>query len=148
VIETLTGALVEAATNDTDRELSVARPSRSVSAVRDASRVPARIARWEACVANRESHRNPKARNPRSSAQGTYQFLDRLWRTSLAGQVAARLRDHGLPRSQSRLVRDYLTGHEIATWPAVYQTIGFLEVNARGGSYHWKLAGSTCEAWR
>ena len=148
MIETLTGALVEVATNDTDRELSVTRPSRSVSAVRDASRVPSRLARWEACVANRESHRNPKARNPRSSAQGTYQFLDRLWRTSLAAQVAARLRDHGLPRTQSRLVRDYLTGHEIATWPAVYQTIGFIEVNQRGGAYHWRLAGSRCEGLR
>jgi len=148
MIDHLIGAALEAATAVTDRELHVARPSRSVSAVRQAATVPSRLARWEACVANRESHRNPKARNPRSSAQGTYQFLDRLWRTSLAAQVAARLRDHGLPRHQSRLVRDYLTGHEIATWPAVYQTIGFLEVNARGGSYHWRLAGSSCEGLR
>lgn len=148
MLDLITAAAVEVASNDTDRELSVARPSRSVSAVRKAATVPARLAKWEACVANRESHRNPKARNPRSSAQGTYQFLDRLWRTSLASQVAARLRDHGLPRHQSRLVRDYLSAHEIATWPGVYQTIGFLEVNARGGSYHWRLAGSTCERWR
>ena len=34
---------------DPGRELAVARPSRSVSAVRDASRVPARWARFAAC---------------------------------------------------------------------------------------------------
>jgi len=148
VIETLTGALVEVAANDTDRELSVARPSRSVSAVRDASRFPQSMTAWARCVAERESGGSATARNSRSSAQGRYQFLDRLWRQSLAGQVAARLRDHGLPRPQARLVRDYLRGHEIATWPAVYQDIGFIEVNQRGGAYHWRLAGSRCEGLR
>ena len=148
MLDLLTGAALEVAANDTDRELSVARPSRSVSAVRDASRFPASMLAWARCVAERESGGSATARNPRSSAQGRYQFLDRLWRQSLAAQVAARLRDHGLPRPQARLVRDYLRGHEIATWPAVYQDIGFIEVNARGGAYHWRLAGSVCEGYR
>ena len=148
MIETLIGAAVEAATTDTDRELSIARPSRSVSAVRDASRVPARWQRFAACVANRESHNNPKARNPRSSAQGMYQFLDRSWRHGLAHMVAARLHDHGLPWPQAKKVRTYLRAHEIAAWPAPYQTIGFVAVVSAGGSYHWRLAGSSCEAWR
>lgn len=38
MIELITAAAVEAATDDRDRELSVARPSRSVSAVRDANK--------------------------------------------------------------------------------------------------------------
>lgn len=131
-----------------DRELSVRRPSRSVSSVREAAVVPKRWRQYHDCVALRESHFNPKARNPRSSAQGTYQFLDRLWRESLAGQVAARLRDHGLDRPTARKVRDHLTSIEIARWPAVYQTIGWNEVVTRGGAYHWRLAGSRCEAYR
>ena len=45
-------------------------------------------------------------------------------------------------------LNDYLRGHEIATWPAVYQDIGFIEVNERGGAYHWRLAGSRCEGLR
>lgn len=140
-------AAVEVAA-DNDRALTVARPSRSVSAVREASTFPRSMVAWAKCVAQRESHGNPKARNPYSSAQGRYQFLDRLWRESLAGQVAARLRDHGLPKPQAAKVRSYLAGREIATWPAVYQDIGFIEVNTRGGSYHWRLAGSRCEAYR
>jgi len=145
MLDTMIGAAVEVvAVTDRDRELAVARPSRSVSAVREAARVPARWSAWERCVALRESHRNPKARNPRSSAQGTYQFLDRLWRDSLAAQVAARLRDNGLPRKTARAVDNHLASIEIARWPAVYQTIGFLEVNARGGAYHWRLSGSRC----
>jgi len=143
------GALVETlATADDRRELSVTRPSRSVSSVRLAATFPRSMVAWARCVADRESGGSATARNPRSSAQGRYQFLDRLWRQSLAAQVAARLRDHGLPRPQARLVRDYLRDHEIATWPAVYQDIGFIEVNARGGAYHWRLAGSRCEGLR
>ncbi len=147
MIDTILSAAVEVAA-DNDRELSIARPSRSVSAVREASRVPSRWQRFAACVAHRESHNNPKARNPRSSAQGTYQFLDRSWRSGLAHMVAARLHDHGLPWTQAKKVRTYLRAHEIAAWPATYQTIGFVAVVNAGGSYHWRLAGSTCERWR
>ena len=148
MIDTVLGAALEVATDNTDRELAVARPSRSVSAVREASRFPASMRAWASCVAQRESGGSPTARNSASSAQGRYQFLDRLWRTSLAGQVAARLRHYGLPKSDATKVRDWLRAHEIAAWPAVYQDIGFIEVNARGGSYHWRLAGSRCEGLR
>lgn len=147
MIDSIIGAAVEVATQP-DRELSVTRPSRSVSAVRDASRIPGRWRLFEKCVALRESHRNPKARNGSSSAQGTYQFLDRSWRSGLAHMVAARLHDHGLPWTQAKKVRTYLRAHEIAAWPATYQTIGFVAVVNAGGSYHWRLAGSTCEAYR
>ena len=148
MIETLTGALVEAATNDTDREWAVSRPSRSVSAVRDASAVPANLRAFHDCVVARESGGSPSARNPRSSAQGLYQFLDRSWRPGLAYMVADRLRANGATRQQGRAVRSWLAGREIATWPATYQTVGFVEVVTRGGSYHWRLAGSRCEQYR
>lgn len=144
----IASAVLAGPSADNDRELAVRRPSRSVSAVREAATFPRSMRAWADCVAERESHHNPKARNPASSAQGKFQFLDRLWRTSLAGQVAARLRDHGLPRSAAADVRQYLQRTEIARWPAVYQDIGFIEVNLRGGSYHWRLAGSRCEAYR
>lgn len=147
--ETLIGAAVDVlARHDADREWSVARPDRSVSAVRDASAVPARWRPFEKCVARRESHRNPKARNPRSSAMGTYQFLDHSWRSGLAFMVAARLREHGTTKAQARKVRQWLQRHEIARWPATYQTIGFVAVVSAGGSFHWRLAGSPCEAYR
>lgn len=148
MIDTLIHAAVEVATNADDREWAVQRPSRSVSAVREASRIPSRWRAFERCVAQRESHRNPKARNPRSSAQGTYQFLDRSWRSGLAFMVAGRLRDNGATKRQAKAVRVWLQSREIARWPATYQTIGFVAVVTAGGSYHWRLAGSPCEAYR
>ena len=133
---------------DNDREWAVSRPSRSVSAIREATRIPTRWQRFHDCVVQRESGGNPTARNPRSSAQGLFQFLDRSWRRGLAYMVADRLRDNGASRAQAKAVRVWLQGREIATWPAQYQRMGFLEVVQRGGSYHWRLAGSACEAWR
>lgn len=144
----IASAVLMMPSDTTDREWAVNRPDRSVSAVRRASTVPGRWRSYEACVASRESHRNPKARNPRSSAMGTYQFLDRSWRHGLAHMVADRLRDNGLPWVKAKAVRSYLRSHEIARWPATYQTIGFIAVVEAGGAYHWKLAGSPCERFR
>ena len=148
MLDTIVAAAVEVASNADDRQWAVQRPSRSVSAVRNASRVPARWQRFHDCVVDRESGGSPTARNPRSSAQGLYQFLDRSWRDGLSHMVAGRLRDNGASRAQAKAVRSWLAGREIATWPAVYQTVGFVEVVTRGGSFHWRLAGSKCEAYR
>jgi hypothetical protein len=147
-LEILTGALVEAVARDDDREFSLQRPSRSVSAVREAATVPPRWQRFHDCVVQRESGGSPTARNPRSSAQGLYQFLDRSWRDGLAYMVANRLRDNGASKAQAKAVRVWLQGREIATWPRQYQTVGWVEVVTRGGAYHWRLAGSACEAYR
>jgi hypothetical protein len=117
---------------------------RPATIVERAAEIPRSMRAWADCVARRESHHNPRARNPRSSAQGRYQFLDRLWRESLAGQVAARLRDHGMPRAVAADVRQYLSRREIARWPALYQDAGFIEVTLRGGARHWYLPGSAC----
>jgi hypothetical protein len=148
MLDLVIGAAVEVAANDDRREWAVQRPSRSVAVVRSASRVPARWQRFHDCVVQRESGGSPSARNPRSSAQGLYQFLDRSWRPGLSHMVAERLRDNGASRAQAKAVRSWLAGREIATWPAVYQTVGFVEVVTRGGSFHWRLAGSRCEAYR
>ena len=148
MLDLITAAAVEVASNDDAREWAVNRPSRSVSAVRQASTVPSRWRAFHDCVVDRESGGSPTARNPRSSAQGLYQFLDRSWRPGLSHMVAERLRDNGASRAQAKAVRSWLAGREIATWPAVYQTVGFVEVVTRGGAFHWRLAGSKCEAYR
>jgi hypothetical protein len=125
-------------------------PSRAArsATVTDAAALPSRWRAFGRCVAARESHGNPRARNPRSSAQGTYQFLDRSWRRGLAHMVTERLRAHGMPRAEARALRAWLRGHEIATWPARLQDVGFAAVVTAGGAFHWSLAGSTCEAYR
>lgn len=90
------------------------------------------------CVAQRESHGNPKARNPRSSAQGKYQFLDRSWRRGLAFMVRDRLVQFGTPKAQASRIRVTLTRKPIATWPEVLQDVGHAEVLERGGWFHWR----------
>lgn len=137
-----------------ERQWTVQRPSRGThaSAVQNASRMPSNIRPFAACVLDRESggtldrpQSGAGARNPHSSAAGRWQFLDRLWRPSLAGQVVARLRDFGLPRQQANRTREWLEHHNIATWPGVLQDIGFIEVVSRGGAHHWSLPGSSCQ---
>ncbi len=148
MIDTILSAAVEVATDD--RQFAVDRPSRGVhsTAMRRAATVPGRWRAFHDCVAQRESGGSPSARNPRSSAQGTYQFLDRSWRHGLSFMVRDRLVRVGVPKPVARDVRRWLGSREIATWPALYQTVGFVEVVERGGSYHWRLAGSKCEAYR
>lgn len=149
MMETLLGAALEVAT-DNDRELVVERPSRSVSAVRDASRIPSAWRSFAACVLKRESgatldrpQSGAGARNPSSSASGRWQFLQGSWGRSLPYMVADQLVDHGLPRAEARKVRKYLQGLPIHRWPGVYQDMGFIEVVQRGGWAHWR--GATCD---
>ena len=66
--------------------------------VATAGRIPTEWEPFRDCVVNRESHGNPRAQNPISSAQGKYQFLDRSWRRGAAWNVYSRLRDAGMPR--------------------------------------------------
>ena len=96
------------------------------------------------CVAQRESHSNPKARNPKSSAQGKYQFLDRSWREGLAHMVRDRLIQFGMPKSQAVKIKVTLVKKEIAKWPEAMQDIGHAEVLERGGWFHWRY-GDRCD---
>lgn len=152
MIETLMGAAVEAATNDTDRELSVARPSRSVSAVRQASTVPARWRAFAECVLHRESgatlarpQSGSGARNPASSAQGRWQMLDGSgWRSGGAWNVYKRLVRFGAPKAQAHDVRAYLTRTPIARWDGIWQDVAAYEALESGGWRHW-ANGDRCD---
>jgi len=77
-------------------------------------------------------------------------FRMRGYRDRATGAEPFKVADRWLAArdEEKRNVRTYLRAHEIAAWPATYQTIGFVAVVSAGGSYHWRLAGSSCEAWR
>ena len=152
MIETLTGALVEAATNDAERELSATRPSRSVSALRHASTVPSRWRAFAECVLHRESGATLErrqsgvgARNPSSSASGRWQMLDASgWRTGGAWMVQKRLVRFGVPRSQAREVRVYLARTPISQWDGIWQDVAAFESLESGGWRHW-ANGDRCD---
>lgn len=124
------------------------RPDRATSTRRQqiahAATLPAAWRPFARCVVARESGGNPKARNPHSSAQGKFQFLDRSWRHGLAHMVAQRLHANGMGWAEARAVRDWLRARSIAAWPEPFQDIGFAAVVAAGGWRHWGLAGSAC----
>lgn len=152
MIELITAAAVEAATDDRDRELSVARPSRSVSAVRDASTVPSRWRAFAECVLHRESgatldrpQSGVGARNPSSSASGRWQMLDASgWRSGGAWNVQKRLVRYGVPRSQAADVRQYLAARPIHTWNGIWQDVAAFETLESGGWRHW-ANGDRCD---
>lgn len=138
---------------DSGREWALKRPSRGAhgSVVRDAATIPRSLRSWAACVLDRESggtldrrSSGQGARNPASSASGRWQFLDRSWRRGLSFMVRDRLVEFGLPRSQARAVRAYLSARPISEWPGWYQDIGFIEVVSRGGKHHWNGGSHSC----
>ena len=151
MIELLTAAAVEVAT-DNDRELSVARPSRSVSAVRLASTVPSRWRAFAECVLHRESgatldrpQSGVGARNPSSSASGRWQMLDASgWREGGSWNVHKRLVRYGAPRSQAADVRQYLAARPISQWHGLWQDMAAFETLESGGWRHWYAPGSPC----
>lgn len=131
----------------TEAALAAALLITPTSATERAAELPAAQEQYRECVAKRESHHNPQARNRTSSASGKYQFLDSQWRHGLAYMVAAELRDHGHP--EPRAVRKELQRKPIHTWPEAYQDVAFAAVlNAEGpwsGAKHWRLVGSYCD---
>lgn len=150
MIDALIGAAVEVAVDDAWR---VEQPSRSVHAtvVDRARRIPAHIRPWAECVILRETGGkldNPRsradARNPVSSAQGRWQFLDRSWRQNggIHYIVTKRLRQFGLPSTAASDVRQFLRDTPIASWPGEYQDIAFVQVVLSGGWHHW--TGAQC----
>jgi len=151
MLDVLVAAAVEVSTND--REWSVQRPSRSISAVRAASSAPPRWRAFAECVLHRES--GASLNRPQSGAgalnasnhAGRWQFAAN-WRHGLPYMVRDRLIRFGATHKQARTVRVWLSGHPIQQWPGLYQDMGAFEVMERGGSFHWKLAGSRCEVLR
>lgn len=143
--ETLLIAALEASRDDW-----LDRPSRSVhaSVVREAASIPSPWRPFAACVLDRESggtldrpYSGAGARNPSSSAQGRWQFLDNSWRRGLAYMTVHRLKDHGLPKPAAKTLREWLHDTPIAEWPAPYQDTGFVAVILSGGSHHWNGPG-------
>lgn len=134
MLDTLLQAALEVARDDWHT-----RPARSVHAatVRQAADIPAQWEPFAACVSDRESGGSYTARNPTSSAQGRWQFLDNSWRRGLGYMVAARLKAHGMPAPAARQVREYLHDTPIAAWPGPYQDVGFIAVILSGGKHHW-----------
>lgn len=120
------------------------------SAAHQAAHIPTTQQAFAACVSQRESHGNYKARGDESSARGRWQFLDQQWRNGLAYMVAARLRHFGMSRPASKHVRIHLQSISIDRWDPAFQDIAFVAVlNARGpwsGWRHWYLAGSKCNS--
>jgi hypothetical protein len=97
---------------------------------------------WRACVVWRESRDNPKATNPNSSAAGTYQFLDRAWRSSLTHMILPEHRDR---RAEVIALRD----KPINKWSRYWQDAAFWTVLRFGaGVKHWALQGSACNGLR
>jgi hypothetical protein len=97
---------------------------------------------WRRCVVWRESRDNPRAANPRSSARGLYQFLDRAWRHSLTWMI---LPEH---RDQRETVLQ-LRAKPIHKWPRYWQDAAFWAALDGGkGARHWALQGSHCQKVR
>jgi hypothetical protein len=85
------------------------------------------------CVAHRESRNNPKARNKRSSAAGTYQFLTPTWQ----GNAKWAKWKNTYP------ARPYQQAHQAPAW---VQHLVALHSIRRGGWTHWYYSGSRCNA--
>lgn len=148
MIDVITAAVLHLPSTDaSDRQWAASRPNRGTHArvVTSAAQPPRGWAAFRSCVAKRESHGSATARNTTSSAQGRYQFLDNQWRRGLSFMVRDRLIQFGFPRTTAKGVRVYLTRRPIATWPGIYQDIGWAEVIERGGWRHW-AGGHGCNA--
>lgn len=87
---------------------------------------------WEnvrKCIVHRESRGNYAAQNRYSSAQGAYQFLDRLWRPVLA----------------EKLNKPSLAGVPIKKWSRIDQDHAFWIVwNDGAGKMHWNFPSKQC----
>lgn len=115
-----------------------------IHAQTSASSVPGRWRAFARCVSERESHGNYRARNPRSSAQGRWQFLDRAWRKSLSYMVRDRLIDHGTPKAHANSIQRKLAKTPIQKWAPWAQDAGFVAVitsDEGRGWMHWSNGG-------
>jgi len=113
----------------------------------DAAQLPARHQAYAACVSNRESHGNYRAKGDVSSARGRWQFLDQQWRHGLSFMVAERLVTFGLPKKQAANIRHQMQAKPIDKWTPVLQDVAFAAVITHKGGYkHWYITGSRCNA--
>ena len=133
------GLIIEAA-------LAAAVTMSTAQIVQEASEVPASVQDFKACVVERESHGNPKAKSRISSSAGKYQFLDNSWRRGLSYMIADRLRAFGMPKADATRIRVQLVSKPINHWPEGLQDVGFAAVIEQpNGWRHWSLPGSRCQ---
>jgi hypothetical protein len=112
-----------------------------------AAQIPQQHQRFAACVSNRESHGNYRAKGDVSSARGRWQFLDHQWRSGLSFMVRDRLVTFGMPKAHAGNIRRQLLAKPIDKWTPVLQDIAFVSViTHRDGWRHWYIAGSKCNA--
>jgi len=102
------------------------------------------------CVSKRESNGNYRARNPRSSAQGRWQFLDEAWRVrgGIEWIVLRQLKKQGVGWEQRKRIYWQLTRTRIQLWPAWAQDAAFVGVitERSTGWRHWSLPGHRCQS--
>ena len=115
------GLIVEAA-------LAAAITLSQKTVLHDAAQIPQQHQRFAACVSNRESHGNYRAKGDVSSARGRWQFLDQQWRSGLSFMVRDRLITFGMPKAQAGNIRRQLLAKPIDKWTPVLQDIAFVSV--------------------
>jgi len=121
-------------------------PTLNPAAITAAAHIPAEWRPFADCVTNRESHGNPRAQNPVSSAQGKYQFLDNAWRRGAGWNVYKRLRDAGMPRATALPILRKLHATPIKRWREEYQDAAFVFVIlVPRGWRHWS-GGHGCNS--
>jgi len=102
------------------------------------------------CVAQRESHGNPRAKNPTSSAEGKWQFLDTQWRIrgGIEWIVLRQLKKQGMNWQQRQRIYWQLTNNRIKDWPEWAQDAAFVGVvtERSSGWRHWSLPGHRCQS--
>ncbi len=145
----LLGQAAEQAEQDQARQWAIDRPNRGdtrhATTVQRAATFPPAIIPKASCVIYRESKGNlverqsgVQARNPGSSAQGRWQFINNDWQHSLPWHVRDRLVQFGMPLEEANKVRRYLDKRPIYQWNGWWQDIGFIEtVVDRDGWHHW-----------
>lgn len=132
---------------------TIKKPAKGVShkarIVSRAAKVPRPILTFAVCVLDRESGGNlsdrqsgVRARNPESSAQGRWQFLNNDWQHSLPWHVRDRLVQFGMSLHDANKIRKFLDKRPIYKWNGWYQDIGFIETAYdRDGMKHWNGHG-------
>ena len=121
----------------------------AVEQTQAAAEIPTAWRPFADCVAKRESNHNPRARNPRSSAQGKWQFLDQAWRVrgGIEWIVLRQLKKQGVSWEARKRIYWKLTNTRIQLWPEWAQDAAFVGVvtERTTGWRHWSLPGSKCQ---
>jgi len=137
------------------QEVNMKKPHKGAfsDVITEAAKVPKKWRPFASCVLDRESggsldkvQSGVRAKNPRSSASGRWQFLNNSWNRPLAFMVAAELKEEGLPKPVAKEIRVKLQKKPIHKWHGYFQDIGFVAVVTEGGWYHWR--GAYCNGKR